>query len=83
MRAQMPAQQRTRLSSSFPGRFTNSAIADRLIITLRSAEKIVGSIFQKLGLESTPDDHRRVLAVLKFMRSQSGSNDALDAINEA
>lgn len=61
---------------------TNSAIADRLIITLRSAEKIVGNIFQKLGLESTPDDHRRVLAVLKFMRSQSRSDDSLDAFAE-
>lgn len=49
---------------------TNHAIADRLVITKRAAEKHVTRIFQKLDLDSTPDDHRRVLAVLKFMQRQ-------------
>lgn len=49
---------------------TNGAIAERLCINIRSAEKNVTKIFQKLNLESTPDDHRRVLAVLKFMQGQ-------------
>lgn len=38
--------------------------------TLLLAEKHVASIFHKLNLDATPDDHRRVLAVLKFMQRQ-------------
>ena len=48
---------------------SNQAIADRLVITLRAVEKHVSSIFDKLGLPATSDDHRRVLAVLAFLRS--------------
>jgi DNA-binding NarL/FixJ family response regulator len=47
---------------------SNPAIADRLEITLRSAEKYVSSIFAKLGLPDTGTEHRRVLAVLRFLR---------------
>jgi DNA-binding NarL/FixJ family response regulator len=46
---------------------SNRAIADRLAITLRSAEKYVSSIFTKLGLPDTGGEHRRVLAVLEFL----------------
>jgi DNA-binding NarL/FixJ family response regulator len=48
---------------------SNQAIADRLVITLRSAEKYVSSIFTKLGLPDTGSEHRRVLAVLEFLRA--------------
>lgn len=48
---------------------SNQAIADRLAITLRSAEKHVSSIFAKLGVATTGDDHRRVLAVLLYLRT--------------
>ena len=48
---------------------TNQAIADRLVVSLRAIEKYVTSIFDKLGLTATGDDHRRVLAVLLFLRS--------------
>jgi DNA-binding NarL/FixJ family response regulator len=48
---------------------SNQAIADRLVITLRAAEKHVSSIFDKLALPATTDDHRRVLAVLAFLRA--------------
>ena len=48
---------------------SNPAIADRLGITLRSAEKYVSSIFAKLGLPDTGSEHRRVLAVLQFLKS--------------
>jgi DNA-binding NarL/FixJ family response regulator len=48
---------------------SNQAIADGLVITLRSVEKLVSSIFTKLGLPATAEDHRRVLAVLVFLRS--------------
>src|SRR6266568_1519573 len=48
---------------------SNQAIAERLVITLRAVEKHVTSIFSKLRLSSTPEDHRRVLAVLTYLRS--------------
>ncbi len=47
---------------------TNRAIAEHLTVSTRAAEKHVGAIFEKLGLEATPDDHRRVLAVLRYLR---------------
>ena len=48
---------------------SNQAIAERLFVTLRAVEKHVTSIFTKLGLPASSDDHRRVLAVLAFLRS--------------
>ena len=48
---------------------SNQAIAERLVITLRSAEKYVSSIFAKLGLPDTGSEHRRVLAVLRYLQS--------------
>jgi DNA-binding NarL/FixJ family response regulator len=48
---------------------SNQAIADRLVITLRAAEKHVSSVFGKLGLPSTGSESRRVLAVLLFLRA--------------
>jgi DNA-binding NarL/FixJ family response regulator/class 3 adenylate cyclase len=47
---------------------SNQAIAERLFITLRAVEKHVTSIFTKLRLSATSEDHRRVLAVLTFLR---------------
>jgi DNA-binding NarL/FixJ family response regulator len=47
---------------------SNQGIADRLVITLRSVEKYVSSIFTKLRLPSTGTESRRVLAVLLFLR---------------
>lgn len=43
---------------------SNQAISDRLHLSERTVESHVGSIFSKLGLEPTTDDHRRVMAVL-------------------
>ena len=48
---------------------SNQAIADRLFVTLRAVEKHVTSIFGKLGLPATTDDHRRVLAVLAYLKN--------------
>ena len=48
---------------------SNQAIADRLVISLRAVEKHVTSIFAALGLPSTGLEHRRVLAVLTYLRS--------------
>ena len=47
---------------------SNQAIAERLVITLRAVEKHVTSIFGKLRLPATDQDHRRVLAVLTFLK---------------
>jgi DNA-binding NarL/FixJ family response regulator len=48
---------------------SNQAIAEKLVITLRSAEKHVSSIFAKLGIPATGSEHRRVLAVLRYLRA--------------
>src|SRR5262245_18872037 len=48
---------------------SNAAIAERLVITERAVEKHVTSIFGKLGLSPAAEDHRRVLAVLTYLRS--------------
>jgi DNA-binding NarL/FixJ family response regulator/class 3 adenylate cyclase len=47
---------------------SNQAIAERLFVTLRAVEKHVTSIFVKLRLTATAEDHRRVLAVLALLR---------------
>ena len=49
---------------------SNQAIADRLVVTPRTVETHVANIFGKLGLEPEPDDHRRVLAVLTWLRAR-------------
>jgi DNA-binding NarL/FixJ family response regulator len=46
---------------------SNAAIAEQLVVTERAVEKHVTSIFGKLGLTASSDDHRRVLAVLRFL----------------
>jgi DNA-binding NarL/FixJ family response regulator len=48
---------------------SNQAIADKLVISLRAVEKHVTSIFGALGLPSTGLEHRRVLAVLTYLRA--------------
>ena len=48
---------------------SNQAIATRMDITLRSVEKYVSSVFTKLGLPATGHEHRRVLAVLRYLHA--------------
>ena len=48
---------------------SNRAIAARLFVTERTVEAHVTQIFQKLRLAESPDQHRRVLAVLEFLRT--------------
>ncbi len=48
---------------------SNNAIATQMTVTERAVEKHVTSIFGKLGLPPAPEDHRRVLAVLAFLRA--------------
>jgi DNA-binding NarL/FixJ family response regulator len=47
---------------------SNAAIGARIFVTERAVEKHVTSIFQKLRLPTAPDTHRRVLAVLAYLR---------------
>jgi DNA-binding NarL/FixJ family response regulator len=48
---------------------SNSAIADRLLVSERAVEKHISNIFSKLGLPPSDSDHRRVLAVLAYLGS--------------
>jgi len=48
---------------------SNQGITERLVTTERAVERHVTAILDKLGLAPTPDDHRRVLAVLTFLRA--------------
>ncbi|CAA9545496.1 MAG: Two-component transcriptional response regulator, LuxR family [uncultured Thermoleophilia bacterium] len=48
---------------------SNAAIAQAIFVTERAVEKHVTSIFSKLDLAPTAEDHRRVLAVLAYLRS--------------
>ena len=47
---------------------TNTAIARSLVVTPGAVEKHISNIFSKLDLPATDEDHRRVLAVLTFLR---------------
>jgi DNA-binding NarL/FixJ family response regulator len=49
---------------------SNQAIAEKLVVTERAVEKHVTSVLGKLGLMPATEDHRRVLAVLAFLRSR-------------
>jgi DNA-binding NarL/FixJ family response regulator len=48
---------------------SNKAIAARLFVTERTVEAHVKQIFMKLGLDTNPESHRRVLAVLAYLRA--------------
>jgi DNA-binding NarL/FixJ family response regulator len=50
---------------------SNAGIAQRLVVTEGAVEKHVTSIFAKLGLEPAETDHRRVLAVLRYLEDRS------------
>jgi DNA-binding NarL/FixJ family response regulator len=64
----LTAREREVLELMAEGR-SNLAISEQLVITERAVEKHVTSIFSKLDLPPTAADHRRVLAVLTFLRS--------------
>jgi DNA-binding NarL/FixJ family response regulator len=64
----LTARERDVLALMAEGR-SNSAIAEQLVLAYGSVEKHVTSIFMKLGLPASSGDHRRVLAVLRYLRS--------------
>jgi DNA-binding NarL/FixJ family response regulator len=60
-------RERQVLSLMAEGR-SNHGIADELIVTASAIERHVTNIFSKLGLRTAPEDHRRVLAVLEYLK---------------
>jgi DNA-binding NarL/FixJ family response regulator len=64
--AALSGRERQVLSLMAEGR-TNSAIAGGLVISEGAVEKHVANIFSKLDLPATSSDHRRVLAVLRYL----------------
>jgi DNA-binding NarL/FixJ family response regulator len=49
--------------------YSNAGVAGELVVTVAAVERHVTSIFDKLGLQQSPDQHRRVLAVLNYLQS--------------
>jgi DNA-binding NarL/FixJ family response regulator len=66
--ANISAREREVLELMAQGR-SNRAIAERLVLTVGAVAKHVTTLCNKLGIAATADDHRRVLAVLAFLRS--------------
>jgi DNA-binding NarL/FixJ family response regulator len=64
----LTAREREVLGLMAEGR-TNVAVGQRLYLSERTVEGNVRRIFDKLGLSDTPEDNRRVLAVLAFLRA--------------
>ncbi len=65
---ELTERQRLVLALMAQGR-SNQAIGERLFLTPKTVEAHIRAIFEKLDLQLAPDDHRRVLAVLTFLRS--------------
>ena len=66
---QLTDREREVLALMAEGR-SNKAIAERLFVSEYTVEKHVGNIFTTLRLPVSPDDHRRVLAVLTYLESR-------------
>jgi DNA-binding NarL/FixJ family response regulator len=65
---QLTPREREVLELMAEGR-SNRGIAGVMVVTPNAVEKHVSSIFSKLGVSEAPEDHRRVLAVLTFLRA--------------
>jgi DNA-binding NarL/FixJ family response regulator len=68
--AQLTEREREVLAHMAQGQ-NNAAIAKSLFLTERAVEKHINSLFHKLGLSEETDVHRRVMAVLAFLRETS------------
>jgi DNA-binding NarL/FixJ family response regulator len=64
----LTAREREVLELMAEGR-SNQAIAEKMVVTPRAVEKHVTSIFTKLGLPASAEDHRRVLAVVTYLNA--------------
>jgi hypothetical protein len=58
---------------------SNHGIAEALVVTEAAVETHVTAIFHKLELGRAPTEHRRVLAVLTYLRGRPAPSDAHDA----
>jgi len=67
--AALTAREREVLGLMAEGR-SNTAIAEHLVVSAGAVEKHVGNVFTKLGLPPSDSDHRRVLAVLTWLRAR-------------
>jgi DNA-binding NarL/FixJ family response regulator len=63
----LTAREREVLALIAQGR-SNAGVAEELVITVAAVERHVTSIFDKLGLRQSPEQHRRVLAVLTYLK---------------
>ena len=65
---QLTGREREVLALVAEGR-SNQGIAETLVLSPKTVEAHVGRILAKLGIDEAPDYHRRVLAVLTFLRA--------------
>jgi DNA-binding NarL/FixJ family response regulator len=61
-------REREVLSLMAEGR-SNAGVAEELVVTVAAVERHVTNIFDKLGLHQSPEQHRRVMAVLTYLRA--------------
>ena len=71
--AELSSRERDVLALIAEGR-SNSAIAARLYLSNKTIETYISSVFTKLGLAPEPDDHRRVLAAVSFLRATAAAS---------
>ena len=64
---QLTPREREVLALIAQGR-SNAGVAQELVVTVAAIERHVTSIFDKLGLHQSTEQHRRVLAVLKYLQ---------------
>ena len=76
---ELTPRERETLALMAEGR-SNSAIASHLSVSDGAVEKHVTNIFGKLNLEPTDADHRRVLAVLAYLRGNKASGSSIDIV---
>ncbi|MFI0718511.1 response regulator [Streptomyces sp. NPDC021224] len=70
--SRLTPREREVLSLMAQGR-SNAGVAAALVVTENAVSKHINSIFAKLDLPTAPDDNRRVLAVLEYLRTEGGS----------
>jgi DNA-binding NarL/FixJ family response regulator len=70
----LTSRQREVLALMAEGR-SNHAIAKRLVLTEKAVVKHVSHVYDELGLLPCPDDHRRVLAVVRYLTREHAAAD--------